>query len=345
VVLLKFTFPSISEVHYGENSTHNLGDILRKVNAKRVLVISNHSVHGLRFYGAVLSEIDIPYEEFYEITQHTPMEELEHATEMYRNKKCDSIITVGGGSVIDAGKAMRYFYDMNIPQIAIPTTLSAAEFSPSAGYTIASEKNNVRDPRLVPAAVILDPLAVMETPQRLWRSTGMRAIDHAVETAILNHRNQLAVDFSLKALSMLLLNLDGDTKETRHQCQIGAWYSYFDISDSALGLSHHIGRIIGARYEIPHGITTCITLPEVLLYYGRKKYPGLSRVSSHLGFVTEDPEEASVYLSNLIRYKIHSLGLSSRLSDYGISESDLEYILSKLDGERSEMRKLLLSMV
>ncbi|MEM0158667.1 MAG: iron-containing alcohol dehydrogenase [Thermoplasmataceae archaeon] len=345
MVPLNFTYPGIRRVYYGDHSVDQVGPILSEIKSRKPLIITNRSVHLEKFYGLLAGKIDGPYDEFYEITQHSPMEEIEHATETFRNKGCDSIITVGGGSVIDAGKVLRYFYDIDIPQIAIPTTLSAAEFSPSAGYTLALEKTGIIDSRLVPAYIILDPAAVAETPQKLWRSTGIRAIDHAVETSILNNENTIAVDFALRSLSILLSSLGSDTVEMRHRCQLAAWYSYFDISDSSLGLSHHIGRIIGSKYGIPHGITSCITLPEVILYYGQKGYPGLRRIAAHLGYFTDDPRKASEFLSALIRNTIFSLGISSRLSDFGIAESDVEYILSKVGGDRGEMRKLLLSMI
>lgn len=339
-----YNYLPLDRVYYGTDSTKELPLLLGDLKVRKALIITNHSVTATNFYRKFLSTIPIAYSEFTEITQHSPMEEIEHATETLRNHQCDIIISIGGGSVIDAAKVVRYYYDLSLKHIAIPTTLSAAEFSHIAGYTIGGEKTGVRDKVITPSHVFLEPRAAMETPQALWRSTGIRALDHALETLISNPNSEVARFFSSLSVKKLLGNLEYDTIESRYECLLAAWYSYFEVFDAPMGLSHNIGKIIGAKWEIPHGITSCITLPQVMKMYSRENAGVLSRLSEFLGFSVSNDEQSATRLAKYIEGFIEKLGLTRRLTDYGITENDLDFIIEKLKGDPDKLRTLLSSM-
>ncbi len=339
-----YNYLPLERVYHGVDSTKKLPELLRELKARKALVITSKSVSRTKFYSKLLKRIPIPYSEFIEVSQHSPMEEIEHATEMFRNHQCDVIISIGGGSVNDAAKVVRYYYDINTKHIAIPTTLSAAEFSHIAGYTIGGEKAGIRDKAITPSYVFIEPRAAMETPKVLWRSSGIRALDHAIETAVSNSGSEIARHFSVLAIKKLLNNLQFDSIEARYECLLGAWYSYFEVYDAPMGLSHNIGKIIGAKWEIPHGITSCITLPEVMKMYAHDSSGILCNLASQLGFSVGSPEESAMAFAKHVENFIHSLGLSKRLTDYGITEQDLDYILSKLKGDPEKIQGLLTSM-
>jgi len=152
--------------------------------------------------------------------------------------------------------------------------LSAGEFTPGGGVTDESTKVKgvVADPRLQARAVILDPALTVETPAWLWASTGMRALDHAVEGSY-STRHQLVTDtLASKAIALLNAHLlsslqthGDDELEYRVQCQLAAWLSIFGMSSySRGGISHALGHQIGPMWNVPHGITSCITLPHVM---------------------------------------------------------------------------------
>ena len=344
MVRLIYNYLPTERVYHGIDCTKDLPELLKEIKSTRALIITNKSVSRNSFYKELTRELPIKYTEFKEITQHSPMEEIEHATEALRNHKCDVIISIGGGSVIDAAKVVKYYYDLSIRHIAIPTTLSAAEFSHSAGYTIGGEKTGVRDRQITPNFVFLDPRAAMETPQVLWRSTGIRALDHAIETIYSNPNSEVARTFAVSSMKKLMSNLRFDNLESRYECQIAAWFSYFEVFDAPMGLSHRIGRIIGAKYEVPHGITSCITLPQVVMMYAREN-PGLiCSISRELGFTETTLKECAEGFARYIENFIDSLGLTKRLTDYGITESDMDYIIGKLNGDPKKLRKLLSTM-
>lgn len=342
---MKFNYLPIRAVYYGPNSIVNISDIIQENKLKKVLVVTNNSVSKTVFYKRILSEIDAEYIEFKEITQHSPMEEIEHGTEMYRNFRCDSVISIGGGSVIDSSKLIRYYFDSTAVQIAIPTTLSAAEFSHIAGFTIGGEKQGVRDKIITPQYVILDPDAAAETPKTLWQSSGIRSLDHAVETIISNSSSEIATFLALEAIEKLTKYLHVNTTTARMECQKAAWYSYFQVYDASMGLSHNIGKIIGAKWDIPHGITSCITLPKVAKYYAETEPDKMALIAKHLGYKQETIEDMAMKAAETIEVFIKVLELERKLSDFGISENDLDYIVSKLDLKKAELKGLLASML
>lgn len=339
-----YNYLPLERVYHGADSTKELPGLLKELKARKALVITGKSVSQTKFYKKFLKRIPIPYSEFVEVSQHSPMEEIEHATEMFRNHQCDTIISIGGGSVNDAAKVVRYYYDLNTKHIAVPTTLSAAEFSHIAGYTIGGEKAGIRDRAITPSYVFLDPMATVETPAVLWRSSGIRALDHAIETAVTNRKSEVAGHFSALAVAKLLNNLQFESIDARYECLLAAWYSYFEVYDAPMGLSHNIGKVIGAKWDIPHGITSCITLPEVMKMYAHDSPGILCSLAGKLGFSVGSPEESAMALAKHVENFIHSLGLTRRLTDYGITEQDLDYILSKLKGDHKKTQALLTSM-
>lgn len=342
---MKFNYLPLRTVFHGKNSTVDLPGLLSELQVKKLLVISSNSVSKTVFYSDLLSDLQIGYSEFREVTQHAPMEEIEHATEMMRNKGCDAILSIGGGSVQDAAKIVRYYYKHDAVQIAIPTTLSAAEFSHSAGYSIGGEKSGIRDREITPQYVFLDPEAVVETPQKLWRTTGIRTLDHTIETMTSNFQNEPARIMAISALRKIMTNLGNDSLDARHECQLAAWYSYFDVYDSPFGLSHRIGRIIGAKWDIPHGVTSCITLPAVLDYYARTEPAPLAMMAQALGMESTDIKTLARQFRGAVASFIENLGLASTLGEYGITEKDFDYIAEKLDAPKNVAEKLLREML
>ncbi|MGP6206957.1 iron-containing alcohol dehydrogenase [Cuniculiplasma sp. SKW3] len=343
-MIREYNYLPLDRVIYGEGSTIKINQILAQNKMKNILIITSKSVSQTKAFQGFLGILSVQYSIMNQITQHSPIEEIENATEIYRNHGCDGIISVGGGSVIDAAKVLKYYYDLGIKHIAIPTTLSASEFSHIAGYTIGGEKEGVRDKAITPNFVFLDPNFTLETPDVLWRSSGIRSLDHAVETIIQPNILDISKMAALEAIKMLFNNLSSRSIESRLECQIAAWYSYFQVYDSPMGISHNLGKVIGAKYEIPHGITSCITLPKVMEFYA-KMYPDeMSRIASAItgnSSQKEKPENAAFLVATFIK----SLGLKKTLKDYNVTQKDVDYILSKLKTKEEWYVDLLNSLV
>ena len=232
---------------------------------------------------------------------HTPRSAVIRATEEARAAKTDLIVTIGGGSITDGAKAVamclandiRQADDMDklrpvkgadgvvgpppmnaptIRQIAVPTTLSGGEFSAISGVT--DERTKVKElfrhPRIMASAVILDPEITRHTPEWLWLSTGIRAVDHCVEGVCSAESNAYADAQGLKGLALLsggLPRVKADPKDAaaRLDCQMGTWLSMGPLASGVpMGASHGIGYVLGAAFDVPHGHTSCIMLPAVM---------------------------------------------------------------------------------
>jgi maleylacetate reductase len=206
----------------------------------------------------------------------------------------------------------------------VPTTLSGAEWANRAGVTdeSAGRKRGFVDPETVPQVVVLDPEATVFTPERLWLSTGVRALDHAVEGYLYGGDHPVTDVTGLEGARRLMEYLPLSRREpedlnVRLELQLVSWLAYFGPANTPMGLSHELGRRIGASYEVPHGITSCITLaPSLRLAKKRVQEVRWSELSEALG------GEPSERVSSLVE----ELGLPGRLREVGVPEEDLEDI-------------------
>jgi alcohol dehydrogenase class IV len=345
-MIYTYSYLPIRSVAYGKDSILKINDFIKEAGVSRALVVTSPSVSKTRFYASVLRQVNVPFSEYRDMTQHSPKEKINKVVEMLKRTSADLIVSVGGGSVIDSSKAAKHFSKKReLVHIAIPTTLSAAEFSHIAGYTQNNSKKGIREKYLTPQYVILDPTGPEETPEWLWRSTGIRALDHAVETMISEKIGEIAITFSLIAIKKLFENLSGKSEQNFMECQLASWYSYFDVYDASMGLSHRIGKAVGARYKIPHGITSCITLPAVMRYYARAKWRELSLISINLRGQGKESVETAMLSADMVEYFIKGLGFNNKLSDYGVTEEELPTIMTDLKDDNPEVRKLIRSLM
>ncbi|MGH2588686.1 MAG: iron-containing alcohol dehydrogenase, partial [Dehalococcoidia bacterium] len=208
------------------------------------------------------------------------------------------------------------------PQIALPTTLSAAEHTHYAGVTgVDRVKRRVADERLVPREVFLDPRLTLPTPPLLWLSTGIKALDHAVES-VLRAGHPITDVLALEAARCLFATLpecaeDAHAIEPRGRAQLAAWMSLFSPATSRGGLSHALGHQLGA-YGVPHGITSCVTLPAVLRFLEPVTAERQAAIALAIG--AHGPLGAAV--ADLIA----RLGLPSRLRATSLTRGDLPRI-------------------
>jgi len=214
-----------------------------------------------------------------------------------------------------------------VPCSVISTTLSAGEFSALAGCTdtVRGMKENFLHAKASPRSVILDPALTLHTPEWLWLSTGIRALDHAVEDLCSINPQPISEATSFQALRLLGRGLravkkDPSDLEARLDCQLGAWMSIIGSSAGVQkGASHGIGHILGGTAGVPHGYTSCVMLPHVLRF--NQSINGLQQklVSEALG---EPHKPACDVVSELVA----QLGLPSTLREVGVKAEMLDLI-------------------
>src|ERR671914_817554 len=298
------TFLQTTRVHFGKDAVEKLEEEARSFD--RDFVITGRSLNeetGLvRHVEALLGGRHAGT--FAGIGQHTPGRAVEKAATEAETAAADLLVSVGGGSVIDGTKAVAR--ELGYPaQVSIPTTLSGAEWANRAGVTDerSGRKRGFADPKTVPGIVVLDPESTVFTPEKLWLSTGIRALDHAVEGFLFGGDHPVTDITGLEGARRLMeyLPLSRSTPEdleVRQELQLAAWLSYFGPANTPMGLSHELGRRIGASYEVPHGITSCIILAPSLRV-GKKHVQDerWSRLSEALD--GEPPERVSSLVEDL----------------------------------------------
>ena len=307
-----FRYSNPPVIHWGAGSVQQLPTELERLGATRVALISTNSLRGVK----------LPVEPVVTATigQHAPIAQVDEAAGKAREAGADGVVSFGGGSPIDAAKvvAMR----LDVLHVAVPTTLSVAELASGAGYTdAAGNKAGLRDPKLLPDVVIYDAELTLDTPMELWLSTGIRALDHAVEGILADGDHPFNDVMALESIHRLFESLprakaNPNDLSVRSENQLAAWFSFTLPGASASGLSHTMGKQIGARHGIPHGVTSCLLLPNVMRYLGRKQA---------LPVGADDVEKL-----------IGDLGLPQHIAAYGIGEPELRKAASELAGKYPE---------
>jgi alcohol dehydrogenase class IV len=262
----------------------------------------------------------------------------------------DTVISVGGGSPIDSAKAISYrLHDKSgkwLWHIAIPTTLSASECTMMAGYTEADGvKTGVRGKELVPNVVLYDSSFALHTPQRLWMSTGMRAMDHALELLYHPTASEMPARWMcLQAAASLFENLPKYKKDPRDEdtitkLQLAAFGSLGFLGTNikgGLGLSHALGYALGSPYSIPHGITSCLTLGHVVKLKAADA-AAAEQVARLLPFLGEkssgDKKKDAEMVGDRILQLVKDLGLDSDLSSYKVGKEEIPVIAKRATGQ------------
>lgn len=347
-------FPRMDQVTYGRPAADVVRELAKAWGCSRLLVTTTRSlVEGLAAqFAADLGDLCVGV--FSQIGAHSPREGVIAGAADARRGQADLLVALGGGSVIDATKVIQVALWAGLTQadqldayragrgegrvdvakvppgvrmIAVPTTLSAAEFTPFAGVSDAARhvKEGYAHPLLAPRAVVLDPAMTTATPPQLWLSTGMKAVDHAVEQLVGPTRAPYADALAAEGLKRLARSLpataaDPADLDARFDAQLGMWLAMSGAGAGAgLGASHAIGHTLGGSYGIPHGVTSCVALPAVLAWSAAASAPQQALVSEILGRPGETAADA-------VRGLAQSLGLPTDLAAIGIRRDQFQAI-------------------
>lgn len=357
----EYHFTRLETVVFGVGKGESLGRELARREAKRALIVTGKTLGHSKLLDKVKNAAGPAIAGvFTGAAQHVPSHTVTELVAEARRVGADAMVSFGGGSPIDTvknaawqlmgGRAGSRIVDFSaaatetaggrgILHIAMPTTLSAGEFTPGGGVTDESTKvkGGVADPRLQAKVVILDPALTVETPAWLWASTGMRALDHAVEGSY-STRHQLVTDtLAARAIAILTehllpsLQTDGDNEnelEHRMQCQLGAWLSIFGMSNTRSGISHALGHQIGPMWNVPHGVTSCITLPHVMRFMAEVAADRFEPIAEGFGvrFDARSPRSAAMECADRAAKFIGKFEVPTRLRDVGVPREEISRI-------------------
>ena len=354
-----------TRIVFGNGKIDSLKDEIQKLGGKRVLVLSGRTVaektDAVRRINDGLGDMSAGV--YSGLTQRAPLSTAVEAANLALASGADTLVGVGGSTISDAARMIAVLMAEGITtveqlrqlgeeqdmllspnldgkvlplQVAVPTTLSAGEFNMGGGNVLddqAGHKIRVRHRRLYADLIMLDSLMTEGTPDWLWLSTGVKAMDHCIER-LYTTGNQPAIDAPiLAAAEMLFTHLPGSREsdgdpEARLQCLVAAWMSMMGSPNFATGLSHAIGHILGVKYSVGHGYTSCVTQPYVMEFNRPVSATKQALLARSAGIDTRgmSDEAAAEAAARAVDDFVLGMGMPHRIRELEIPESDLPEI-------------------
>lgn len=351
-------WPGIERFALGAETAQAIAEEAQRLDAKRVFLLVSHQLDTTTDEIAkVRSALGSRYAASHSgIRPHVPKSDVIQAANRALQAEADLVVTIGGGSVTDAGKILLLCLDHRVttvagldafkaeyradgsvlpanyaapttPMACVPTTLSGGELNSLAGATdeVLRRKHGFQHRALVPTCIVLDPRLALRTPDWLWISTGVRAVDHCVETLASYHSNAFCDGMADAGLHLLADNLPRvhaarDDLDARLNCQIGAMLAMIPlVSGIPMGASHAIGHLLGAVCSVPHGYTSCVMAPYVQAWNAETGAPRQKRISACLG-------NADAATADLLDRLITDLGMPRTLAAVGVKQEHLQDI-------------------
>ncbi len=352
-----YRFIAQERVHFGKLAGDAVLEEAVLRDAKRVLIVASTTLaEKTDVVTNIERKLDSRYADTWTGTrEHVPRSSVLELVSYIREVQPDLIVTVGGGTPIDTVKValvglaenigtadeLDAYYirvkqggALEVPpvgappvrQIIVPTTLSGAEFS-NLGAAVDPKteiKHLYTGHEVCGDAVILDPTACLHTPEWLWLSTGMRAVDHAVESICSKAPQPFTDATCSRALGMLASSMrqtkaDPSDTDARLQSQLGVWLATTGLGRIPWGASHGIGHQLGAVANVPHGHCSCVMLPSVLRYNFETNSTQQDEVARAMGHAAGPAADAVAEL-------IADLGMPSRLRDVGVTREQFDAI-------------------
>jgi alcohol dehydrogenase class IV len=347
-------------IEFGEGTVQNLGEHVKAFKSKKPLLVSDAGVINAGLLAKAIDALEasgLPSATYADIEPNPTDVSITQGVEVYTSEACDSVIAVGGGSVMDAAKAIRlltthapplepYYADVGglerirgdmPPLICVPTTAgTGSEVSQGAIITDTSfnttdrwRKRAIVTPFNMSNIALLDPEITLGMPPALTAATGMDAITHGIEAYTATKYHPIAEGVALQALRMLSANIekvyhDGGDVTARGEMLLGSCMAAFSFQ-KGLGAVHSLAHQLSTDAPIPHGVANAILLPPVMEFnfsYATEKYAEIARA---LGIDTNgmDSSEAGNAAIDKIRAFNTELKMPIGLGDAGLDEKKI----------------------
>ena len=359
--MLFYEFQNSTKIVSGKNSIANIPAELGFFNSKRPLLISDALLNKIGTVEKILKSlkdgnIEIGYT-YTEVPQDSDLDVINKLCKIYKENNCDSIVAVGGGSVIDTAKGVRMLisqnvqdinalmgneilkYGIHVPFIVIPTTAGTG----SEVTLVAVIEDKIKNVKmefisyfLLPDVAILDPKMTVSLPKKATASTGMDALCHAIEAYSCIQKNPMSDSYAISAISLIRDNLlkvveNGNDEEARLNMANASLMAGVSFSNSMVGLVHAIGHSLGAICHIPHGDAISILLPYVMEYNLDKCEESYAKLLFFFGteeeYMNTPKEKRAEKLIEKVRNMINDLhektGLPNKLE---ISDKEIEKV-------------------
>ena len=358
-------FYAPGKIIFGSGGLSQVGAEAKRLGSK-VLVVLGRS--AMRKSGALdrlinlLIENNLEYIIYENVPSDPTVETIDIGTGLARKEKCNLIIALGGGSVLDTGKAIsamvtnegsvadyqeikgkgKKFQHKPVPFIAIPTTSgTGSEATKNAVITNTKLglKKSIRDPMIIPEVALVDPELTLSLPPHITADCGGDALTQCIESYLGKKSQEITDALSLHAIELIGKSLakavkDGKNLEARKNMAMAALLSGLCLSNSGLGAVHALSHPLGVFYKIPHGLSCAVLLPFVMEYNLPVVTKRLAKITQSLG---EDisllsETEAAHKAVEKIKEILSQAGIKSNLSEWEIKKEDFSQLIKGAKG-------------
>ena len=347
-------------IEFGDGAVQNLSKHVEGLDGKKPFLVSDAGVINAGILARATDALEasgLSYTIYSDIEPNPTDISVTHGVEVYKTEACDVVIAVGGGSVMDAAKAIRlltthepplepYYSDVGgierirgdmPPLICVPTTAgTGSEVSQGSIITDTSlnttnrwRKRAIVTPFNMANIALLDPGITVGMPPALTAATGMDAITHGIEAYVATKYHPIAEGVALQALRMLSANIQrvyhkGEDVTARGEMLLGSCMAAFSFQ-KGLGAVHSLAHQLSTDAPIPHGIANAILLPPVMKFnfsHAREKYAEIARA---LGINTDDmdSDEAGRAAIDKIRAFNTELNMPAGLGEAGLERKKI----------------------
>lgn len=335
----------------GPGSSARLGQAIAGFGHRRILIVTDAIIAKLGLLQPLTDALErggASYAVFDEITPDAPIPLIERGIGFYRDHDCDAIVAFGGGSSMDAAKAIAvatanpgrslrslagYFKGLRSPVgiYAVPTTAGTGSEVTVAAVIADPARHSklvIVDTRVVPKMAALDPRLMTGLPPPVTAATGIDALTHAIEAYIGQWASETTDGMALAAVGMIFENLrkayrNGADLEAREQMSLAATYAGIAFTRANVGYVHAIAHQFGGRYHTPHGLANAIVLPHVLRWSRDAVVPRLARLAerARLGSAGAGDDELADAFIAAVEALNRDLGIPTTLA--ALQEADI----------------------
>jgi len=306
----------------GPGASARLGQAVAGFGHRKILIVTDKIIAKLGLLKSLTDALrsgGAAYVVFDEITPDAPIPLIERGIEFYREHDCDAIVAFGGGSSMDASKAIAvsianpkktlrelagYFKGLRnpVPIYAVPTTAGTGSEVTVAAVIADPDHHSklvIVDTRIVPKMAALDPELMTGLPPAVTAATGIDALTHAVEAFLGQWATPYTDGMALSAVGLIFESLrtayaEGGNLQAREKMSLASTYAGIAFTRANVGYVHAIAHQFGGRYHTPHGLANAIVLPHVLRFSAPAVTDRLARLAVRAGLGQAGEDEADL---------------------------------------------------
>ena len=345
-----FVFLTPTKITFGEGVAANACEVVKELGSNRILLVTDKALAKTELIKGLIerwqSEQGISIDVFSDVLPDANLVGVNQAIELARTAKCNAIVALGGGSVMDTAKVVNIVLTLGgdvldyqgfnslpgrlLPAVAIPTTAgTGAEVSLVAMVKDEQEgkKFLFGSPYLAASHALLDPALIVTLPPRLTAATGMDAATHAIEAFVAEGTSSPLTDIlALEALRMLFAYLpeaykDGKNIEARSQTLVASTMAGMAFSSCGVGIVHALAHAVGGQFGTHHGMTNAVFLPHGMqfnLTFATGRYAEMAR---YLKISNSDKDQiAALAMIEAVKKLVIDLGLPQNLKNLSVPE-------------------------